>query len=65
MKEIDLRPGTRDFRVSTSVARNGEAYMGPDVVVTARDSEHAKVVVRLAGHTPSPHFPPEEIRKER
>jgi hypothetical protein len=39
--------------------------MGPDVVVTARDSEHAKVVVRLAGHTPNPHFPPEEIRKER
>jgi hypothetical protein len=54
---IDMRDGNRDFRVSTS--KNG--YMGPDVIVTARDSEHAKEKVKEAGHTPNPHFPPEEI----
>jgi hypothetical protein len=61
MGDIDLRKGDREFRVPTS--RNG--YMGPDVLVTARDSEHAKEIVRGAGHEPNRYFPPEEIRKGR
>ena len=63
MKEIDLRPGTRDFRVSTVVdAPGGRAYMGPNVLVKARDSSHAKEVATQAGHSPNPYFPPEEIK---
>jgi hypothetical protein len=60
MGDIDLRKGDREFRVSTS--KNG--YMGPDILVTARDSEHAKQIVKEAGHKPNPHFPPEEIRRK-
>ena len=63
MKEIDLRPGTKEFRVSTAVTRNGTAYMGPDVRVNARDSEHAKEIVRQNGHTVNRHFEPMEIKK--
>lgn len=47
MKEIDLRLGNREFVVSTTVTRNGTAYMGPDVRVNARDAEHAKEVVTV------------------
>lgn len=61
MSEIDLRQGNKTFRVSTSVNREGIAYMGPDVIVTARDETHAKEQVKQAGHTPNPHFPPERI----
>lgn len=55
---VDLRKGDKEFRVSTS--RNG--YMGPDVLVTARDESHAKEIVTKAGHKPNPHFPPERIK---
>lgn len=63
MKEIDLRPGIREFVVSTRVIRDGEAYMGPNVRVNARNAEHAKEVVRQHGHEVNPHFEPTEIRK--
>lgn len=65
-KPIDLRPGTKDFRVSTQVQGPGgksDKRMGPDVIVTARDAEHAKQIVQQHGHEPNPHFPPEKIRK--
>jgi hypothetical protein len=64
MKEIDLRPGTRDFRVSTVDLSGPAAHMGPNVLVKARDSDHAKEIVKQAGHSPNPYFPPEEIRKD-
>lgn len=59
---IDLRDGTREFRVSTT---RDNRYMGPDVLVTARNYTHALEVVTQAGHKPNPHFPPEEIRRSR
>jgi len=63
MSEVDLRPGTKEFVVSTQVTRDGTAYMGPDVRVNARDSEHAMEIVRQNGHTVNRHFEPQEIRK--
>jgi hypothetical protein len=60
---IDLRPGDNDFRVTTQVKRDNNWYMGPEVIVTARDEEHAKEIARSKGHEPNPHFPPEKIRK--
>ena len=59
--DIDLRPGTTDFRVTTQVQGPGNSFdrrMGPDVIVTARDVKHALEVVKQAGHEPNPHFPP-------
>lgn len=61
--EIDLRPGTNDFRVTTVVTRGGTDYMGPEVIVTARDEEHAKQVAKQAGHRSNSYFPPERIKK--
>lgn len=63
MSDIDLRKGDREFRVPTTVTRNGISYMGPDVLVTGRDVEHALEVVKQAGHTPNHYFPPKEIKK--
>ena len=63
MGEIDLRPGTREFVVSTAVTRGGKAYMGPDVRVNARDAEHAKEVVRQNGHQINRYFELTEIKK--
>ena len=56
MKDIDLREGTREFRVFTRVVRNGTAYMGPDVIVNARDSWHAQQKVVAAGHSLNHNF---------
>ena len=63
MKEVDLRPGTREFVVPTAVTRNGTNYMGPDVRVNARDLEHAKEIVRQNGHEVNRYFEPTEIKK--
>ena len=63
MKEVDLRPGTREFVVTTEVTRGGTAYMGPEVRVNARDSEHAKEVVKQNGHKVNSYFEPKEVRK--
>lgn len=63
MKEIDLRPGNREFVVSTTVNRNGTDYMGPDVRVNARDSEHAKEIVRQHGHKVNRYFEPTAIKR--
>jgi hypothetical protein len=57
---IDLTKGNREFVVTTTVTRDGVAYMGPQVLVTARDHKHAEQVAREAGHKPNPHFGPEE-----
>lgn len=65
-RDIDLRPGTQDFRVPTQVQGPGsknDRRMGPDVIVTARDAEHAKEIAQQNGHEPNPHFPPERIRR--
>lgn len=62
-KEIDLRPGTREFRVTTKVLRDGTWYMGPEVLLTARDSKHAEQVARDHGHHVNEHFPPQERKK--
>ena len=42
MKPINYTKGDKTFEVSTKVIREGVAYMGPDILVTARDIEHAK-----------------------
>ena len=63
MSEIDLRPGQHDYRVTTVVTRNNQRYMGPEVIVTARDEEHAKQVAAQHGHESNPHFPPQKIKK--
>lgn len=64
MHTIDLRPGTRDIKVPTSVVRGGIAYMGPDVLVKANNREHAKQIAIANGHTPNKHFGPTENGKE-
>lgn len=59
--EIDLRPGTRDFSVSTV---RDKRYLGPDVIVTARDEDHALKLVRERGYeTNETNFRPKEIKK--
>ena len=63
MSEIDMRKGNREFRVTTSVRRDGVDYMGPTVLVTARNEAHAREQVEKSGHTVNEYFPPEEIRK--
>lgn len=55
-KDIDLREGAREFSVPTSVVREGVAYMGPNVLVNARDEKHAIEKVEQAGHRRNTHF---------
>lgn len=62
-KEIDLRPGQKEFRVTTKVQRNGTWYMGPQVLLNARDAIHAEQVARDHGHVVNEYFPPEERKK--
>lgn len=62
---IDLTKGDKTFVVPTSVIRNNRSYMGPDVKVNARDSEHAKQVVQEAGHTPNSYFFPKEVKNNK
>lgn len=63
MSEIDLRKGNREFRVPTTRVEHGRAYMGNDVLVTARDVEHAKQLVQEAGFKLNRYFEPTEIKK--
>ena len=63
MADKDLRPGTKDFRVTTKVERGGQWYMGDDVIVTARDESHAAEVAKQNGYVPNEHFPPQQIKK--
>lgn len=63
---IDLRPGEHDFVVTTVVqGPNGkhDERMGPEVIVTARDEEHAKQVAKEHGHKSNSYFPPKKLRK--
>lgn len=65
---IDLTQGDRTYNVTTQVVGpNGkhDRCMGPEVLVTARDAEHAKQIAAEHGHEPNPHFLPVEIRKQR
>lgn len=59
---IDLTKGSKEFVVPTSIVRDGVAYMGPDVKVTARDASHAKEVASGAGHQPNPNFGLREVK---
>lgn len=57
---IDIRKGKTEFEVTTTVKRDGVWYMGPTVLVTARDESHAREQVEKAGHVINEHFPPKQ-----
>ena len=63
--EIDLTIPNRQFRVSTTVVRDGIGYMGPSVKINAHDAADAVRRVERAGHKANPHFPPEEMKRNR
>ena len=64
MSTIDLRQGSTDYEVTTSVKRDGVAYMGPTVLVTARDEEHARQIANENGHTVNEYFPPKRVGRK-
>lgn len=63
--EIDLTVPQREFRVPTTVKRNGVAYMGPEVRINAHNAEDAIRRIEQAGHTYNNNFRPDEVEKRR
>ena len=52
---------SKTFVVSTKVTRNGTAYMGPSVTVSAKNASEARRLVAAAGHKVNENFVPEQI----